>query len=259
MDEILDKIFPQGKGILLPIDHPVSSYPVNGLEDIEETLQELSPDFVNAVVAHKGVVSSHSRSKHNFLMHLSASTIHSGNRTLEKVNVGTVEEAKQRGAIGVSVQVNLGTVHENKMLERLGQITTEAYRLKMPCLGMIYPRGPHLVVEKNDPTMGAAHAVRLAYELGCNMVKTIWTGQDSFPLVSKAAPIPVFIAGGPTQGTTKELFEMIHAAMKSGAAGICMGRQIFSNPRRRNLIQAISKILHDGFDSEEAMKYFEDL
>lgn len=259
MDEILDKILPQGKGLLVPIDHPVSSYPVTGLEDIENTLHELSPDFVNAVVAHKGVVSSYSQSKHNFLMHLSASTVHSGNRTLEKVNVGTVEEAKQRGAIGVSVQVNLGTVHENNMLERLGQITTDAYKLKMPCLGMIYPRGPHLVVEKNDPTKGAAHAVRLAYELGCNMVKTIWTGEESFPLVVEAAPIPVFIAGGPTHGTIEGLFDMIYAAMQSGAAGVCMGRQIFSNPRKGALIQAISKIIHDGFDSEEAMKYFEDL
>tara|TARA_B100001564_G_scaffold343715_1_gene340560 strand:- start:2905 stop:3684 length:780 start_codon:yes stop_codon:yes gene_type:complete len=259
VDEILDKILPQGKGLLVPIDHPVSSYPVTGLEDIENTLHELSPDFVNAVVAHKGVVSSYSQSKHNFLMHLSASTVHSGNRTLEKVNVGTVEEAKQRGAIGVSVQVNLGTVHENNMLERLGQITTDAYKLKMPCLGMIYPRGPHLVVEKNDPTKGAAHAVRLAYELGCNMVKTIWTGEESFPLVVEAAPIPVFIAGGPTHGTIEELFDMIYAAMQSGAAGVCMGRQIFSNPRKGALIQAISKIIHDGFDSEEAMKYFEDL
>ena len=259
MDEILDKILPQGKGLLVPIDHPVSSYPVTGLEDIENALHELSPDFVNAVVAHKGVVSSYSQSKHNFLMHLSASTVHSGNRTLEKVNVGTVEEAKQRGAIGVSVQVNLGTVHENNMLERLGQITTDAYKLKMPCLGMIYPRGPHLVVEKNDPTKGAAHAVRLAYELGCNMVKTIWTGEESFPLVVEAAPIPVFIAGGQTQGTIEGLFDMIYAAMQSGAAGVCMGRQIFSNPRKGALIQAISKIIHDGFDSEEAMKYFEDL
>ena len=259
MDEILDKILPQGKGLLVPIDHPVSSYPVTGLEDIGNTLHELSPDFVNAVVAHKGVVSSYSQSKHNFLMHLSASTVHSGNRTLEKVNVGTVEEAKQRGAIGVSVQVNLGTVHENIMLERLGQITTDAYKLKMPCLGMIYPRGPHLVVEKNDPTKGAAHAVRLAYELGCNMVKTIWTGEESFPLVVEAAPIPVFIAGGPTHGTIEGLFDMIYAAMQSGAAGVCMGRQIFSNPRKGALIQAISKIIHDGFDSEEAMKYFEDL
>tara|TARA_B100001778_G_C18577930_1_gene625967 strand:+ start:768 stop:1547 length:780 start_codon:yes stop_codon:yes gene_type:complete len=259
VDEILDKILPQGKGLLVPIDHPVSSYPVTGLEDIENTLHELSPDFVNAVVAHKGVVSSYSQSKHNFLMHLSASTVHSGNRTLEKVNVGTVEEAKQRGAIGVSVQVNLGTVHENNMLERLGQITTDAYKLKMPCLGMIYPRGPHLVVEKNDPTKGAAHAVRLAYELGCNMVKTIWTGEESFPLVVEAAPIPVFIAGGPTHGTIEGLFDMIYAAMQSGAAGVCMGRQIFSNPRKGALIQAISKIIHDGFDSEEAMKYFEDL
>ena len=259
MDEILDKILPQGKGLLVPIDHPVSSYPVTGLEDIGNTLNDLSPDFVNAVVAHKGVVSSYSQSKHNFLMHLSASTVHSGNRTLEKVNVGTVEEAKQRGAIGVSVQVNLGTVHENNMLERLGQITTDAYKLRMPCLGMIYPRGPHLVVEKNDPTKGAAHAVRLAYELGCNMVKTIWTGEESFPLVVEAAPIPVFIAGGPTHGTIEGLFDMIYAAMQSGAAGVCMGRQIFSNPRKGALIQAISKIIHDGFDSEEAMKYFEDL
>ena len=46
----------------------------------------------------------------------------------------------------------------------------------MPLLGMIYPRGPNLKLDGNDITKGISHAVRLAFELGCDVVKVPWTG-----------------------------------------------------------------------------------
>ena len=51
----------------------------------------------------------------------------------------------------------------------------------------------------------AAHAARLAFELGCTVVKTKWTGSiESFKKVTSCVPIPVLIAGGPAGSSTKE-------------------------------------------------------
>ena len=44
-----------------------------------------------------------------------------------KVLTGSVIEAKKRGAIGVSAQVNLGSEFESEMIERMGEISKQAF------------------------------------------------------------------------------------------------------------------------------------
>ena len=121
------------------------------------------------------------------MSHLSVSTRHAGSRSSDKILVGSVEESLSRGAKGVSVQVNMGSPDEPEMIERLGEITQEAHFLDCPVLGMIYPRGENLEIMEGDDTQGAAHAARLAFELGCDVVKTKWTGSvESFQKVTSA-------------------------------------------------------------------------
>ena len=86
---------------------------------------------------------------------------------------GNASEAKSRGAIAVSGQINLGDEQEPQMLIDMGVLTTEAYAENMPVLGMVYPRGPNLVTLPNDitesPTQHVLHtswAVMLSRYLG---------------------------------------------------------------------------------------------
>ena len=243
-DDLLEQLLPNGKAIFVPIDHAVSSFPEKGLENLSELIPSLSS--ANAIIAHKGVV-SHYNSQNNFIMHLSASTIHGGTHTDNKVLVGSVSEAKKRGAIGVSVQINLGSEYESEMIERMGKISRQALKENMPLLGMIYPRGPNLKIDENDVTKGVSHAVRLAFELGCDMVKVPWTGdKESFSLVCKSAPIPVLIAGGEHDGDFNNLLKIIEDAMDSGASGVCMGRQIFAAENIDERCKKIAQIIHQN-------------
>ena len=243
-DDLLEQLLPNGKAIFVPIDHAVSSFPEKGLENLSELIPSLSS--ANAIIAHKGVV-SHYNSQNNFIMHLSASTIHGGTHTDNKVLVGSVSEAKKRGAIGVSVQINLGSEYESEMIERMGKISRQALKENMPLLGMIYPRGPNLKIDENDVTKGVSHAVRLAFELGCDMVKVPWTGdKESFSLVCKSAPIPVLIAGGEHDEDFNNLLKIIEDAMDSGASGVCMGRQIFAAENIDERCKKIAQIIHQN-------------
>ena len=243
-DDLLGQLLPNGKAIFVPIDHAVSSFPEKGLENLSELIPSLSS--ANAIIAHKGVV-SHYNSQNNFIMHLSASTIHGGTHTDNKVLVGSVSEAKKRGAIGVSVQINLGSEYESEMIERMGKISRQALKENMPLLGMIYPRGPNLKIDENDVTKGVSHAVRLAFELGCDMVKVPWTGdKESFSLVCKSAPIPILIAGGEHDEDFNNLLKIIEDAMDSGASGVCMGRQIFAAENIDERCKKIAQIIHQN-------------
>ena len=248
-----DTLLPGGKGVWIPIDHGVSDFPVRGLENLDQLIGLIS--HADAIVAQKGVVSHYASTDANFVAHLSVSTRHAGERSSDKMLVGSVEESLSRGAKGVSVQVNMGSPDEPEMIERLGQITQDSHYLNCPVLGMIYPRGENLKILENDDTQGAAHAARLAFELGCSVVKTKWTGSiESFRKVTSAVPIPVLIAGGPAGNTTEETLTIVHQAMQAGGGGVCMGRQVFSHSNPRGMVSALRAIIHNGSSVEEAIR-----
>jgi len=248
-----DSLLPNGKGVWIPIDHGVSDFPVEGLENLDQLIDSISN--ADAIIAQKGVVSHYASVDANFVAHLSVSTRHAGERNSDKMLVGTVEEALSRGAKGVSVQVNMGSPDEPEMIERLGSVTQDSHYLNCPVLGMIYPRGENLNIMDGDDTMGAAHAARLAFELGCDVVKTIWTGSvESFRKVTSAVPIPVLIAGGPAGSTTEEILTIVHQAMQAGGGGVCMGRQVFSHSMPKAMVSALKSIVHEGSSVEKAMQ-----
>lgn len=248
----VESLLPNGKGVWIPIDHGVSDYPVEGLEDLDSLIAEIS--HADAIVAQKGVVSRYSMDA-NLISHLSVSTRHAGHRSSDKILVGSVEESLSRGAKGVSVQVNMGSPDEPEMIERLGLVTQDAHFLSCPVLGMIYPRGENLDVMEIDETNGAAHAARLAFELGCDVVKTKWTGSvESFRKVTDSVPIPVLIAGGPAGSSTEETLSIVHQAMQAGGGGVCMGRQVFSHKNPGKMVTALRAIIHHGSDVKQAMQ-----
>ena len=53
-----DSLLPNGKGVWIPIDHGVSDYPVEGVEDLDDLIAKIS--HADAIVAQKGVVSRYS-------------------------------------------------------------------------------------------------------------------------------------------------------------------------------------------------------
>ena len=254
MSEV-DALLPNGRGVWVPIDHGVSDYPSKGLENLENLISQLVEGGVDAIVAQKGVVSHYGHLHEGHMVaHLSVSTRHAGKDSSNKILVGSVEESLRRGAAGVSVQVNMGSRNEAAMIERLGSVSNDCHRLGVPLLGMIYPRGKYLSIIDGDDTGGAAHAARLAFELGCDVVKTKWTGDAlSFSKVCQAVPIPVLIAGGPSGSGVEETLSMVYEAIQAGGSGVCMGRQVFSNPHPKKMVKALRAIVHDGCDVSEAI------
>ena len=93
------------------------------------------------------------------------------------------------------------------------------------------------------------------FELGCDVVKTKWTGSvESFRKVTSSVPIPVLIAGGPAGATTEETLTTVHKAMQAGGGGVCMGRQVFSHPNPKAMVSALKAIIHDGSSVERQCK-----
>lgn len=242
--------------VVIPMDHGITLGAVEGLADIESTIEAVTRGGADAVLTQKGIASRvHPASVDSgYILHLNASTV-LGPDSNDKRVVCEVEEALRHGADAVSFHLNVGSNHESDQFEDLARITREADRVGVPVLVMAYARGENL--SGDDPEHDAenlAHAVRVAEELGADFVKTAYSDdQSSFQRVTAATRLPVLIAGG-TKGTDHETLSMVRGAMDAGAAGVSMGRSVFQHRDPEAITAAIAAVVHDDAEPETAIE-----
>ncbi|WP_336021969.1 2-amino-3,7-dideoxy-D-threo-hept-6-ulosonate synthase [Halobellus salinisoli] len=247
----LRRISTGGRYLVVPMDHGITLGPVTGLVDIESTVDSITRGGADAVLTQKGVAPRVHPNKNDkgYIVHLNGSTS-IGPDSNDKRRTGTVEEALRAGADAVSFHINVGSDHEPDQLTELGDLTETAHQFGVPVLAMSYARGPG--IDEHDAD-SLAHAVRIAEELGADVVKTAYSGDaDSFERVCAATRLPVVIAGG-SRGTDRDTVEMVRGAMDAGAAGVSMGRSIFQHEEPEAITRAVSAIVHDDDDVDAAI------
>jgi fructose-bisphosphate aldolase / 2-amino-3,7-dideoxy-D-threo-hept-6-ulosonate synthase len=253
MERIVDRN--SGHAVIVPLDHGISMGPIKGLIDIKSTIDAISKGGATAVVEHKGVVPYGHRTfgkDIGLIIHLSASTSLAPDPNA-KVLVTTVEEAIKMGADAVSIHVNIGSETDTQMLMDMGAVARTCNEWGMPLLVMIYPRGPKI---KNPFDVELVkHCARVAAELGADIVKTNYTGDpDTFKEVVRGAMAPVVIAGGPKMDSDERLLQMVKESVEAGGKGVSIGRNIFQHHDITGITRAVSGILLEGMEVEEALR-----
>lgn len=243
-----------GTTIIVPMDHGVTSGPIEGLIDLDRSVNLVAKGGANAVLGHVGLaLHGHRRGGPDIglILHLSASTRIAPDPN-EKVIVNSVTNALKMGADAVSVHINIGADSEARMLEDLGATAIACMEWGMPLLAMMYPRGKNILDEHDVEHVKLA--ARIASELGADMVKTVYTGDpDSFREVTAGCHVPVVVAGGSRTDNLSTL-TLIEGAMEGGAAGISIGRNAFQHPAPDRFVKAASLIVHEGRSAGEAME-----
>jgi fructose-bisphosphate aldolase/2-amino-3,7-dideoxy-D-threo-hept-6-ulosonate synthase len=248
----LERIGTDGKYVIIPMDHGITLGAVTGLVDIESTIDAVTRGGADAVLTQKGIAPRvhPNKNEKGYVVHLNASTS-IGPDSNDKRLTWTVKEAVRAGADAVSFHINVGSDYEREQLEELSEITDEADEYGMPVLAMAYARGPG-VDEHDAESLG--HAVRLAEEVGSDVVKTAYSGDaESFERVVESTRLPVVIAGGEPEGDRATL-EAVRGAMDAGAAGVSMGRSVFQHDDPEAIARAVSAVVHDGDEAEDALR-----
>lgn len=254
MERIIDRN--TNKTVIVPMDHGVSSGPIDGIIDLRDAIDKVVRGGANAIVEHKGMVGAgHRRSGKDvgLIIHLSASTSLSPYPNT-KTMVCTVEEALRLGADAVSIHVNIGDDRERQMLNDFGMVSRRAREWGIPLLAMIYPRGDKIANEYDPKVL--KHAARLGSELGADLVKISYSGSvESFREVVLGCPVPVVIAGGEKMESDKEILQVVRGAMDAGGKGVSIGRNIFQHADPTRMVGAISMIVHENASVEEASAF----
>jgi len=238
--------------VIVPMDHGVTIGPVQGITNMQQIISQLLKGGVDAVLVHKGIARFVDAGNAGLIVMLSGMSNLSPNVN-GKVQVCSVKEAIRLGADAVSVHVNVGSQYEDKMLSNLGKVADECDIFGMPLLAMMYARGPKIQNEHAPDVV--AHAARIGAELGADIIKANFTGNiDTFKTVIESCPVPVVIAGGPKCKSTQEILQTTHDAIKAGAAGLSIGRNVFQNENPTLIVKALSAIVHNSFTVEQALK-----
>ena len=248
----LERISTNDRYLIVPMDHGITMGAVDGLVDIESTIDGVTKGGADAVLTQRGIAERVHPNKNGagYIVHVNGSTTIGPDESDKRVTA-TAEDAVRAGADAVSFHINVGSDHEPDQIEELAELTADADRLGLPVLAMAYARGPG--VDETDPE-ALGHAVRLAEELGADVVKTGYSGDgDSFARVTESTRLPVVIAGG-SKGTDRETVEMVRGAMDGDAAGVSMGRSIFQHGDPEGIARAVSAVIHDDADVDEALR-----
>jgi len=253
MERIMDR--KTMRTIIVPMDHGISSGPIAGLENMARAVDSVVNGGANAVLLHKGIVSSGHRGYGRdvgLIIHLSGSTSMAPDPNAKKL-VTTVEQAVKMGADAVSVHINIGAETEGEMLQDLGMISEVADEWGMPLLAMMYPRG-HDVKDPYDVDV-VKLATRIGVELGADIIKTNYTGDpDSFrEVIRGAGRVPVVIAGGEKAKNIRDVLQTVKDSVEAGGAGVAMGRNVFQADDPAKMVAAVAAIVHKDKSVEEAL------
>lgn len=257
------------KCIVVPVDDSLISGPIDGLFDIQNKIKQIESAKPSALMTFSGSATLFSDYSVPLILNLTASTI-LGQHT-NKVLISSVRNAIYLGADAVAVHINISSQYESSMLKNILSVSEECNRYGIPLMILSYPRGEgyvdgkikdenylNLQKENNDAyTEKVAHCVRIAFELGADIIKTKYTGSaGSFERVVKSAPgCPVLIAGG-NMIDEDALFEMIEGCMMAGGSGVSIGRNVFNHIHSDSVISTIKKIVFSGFSANEAKTFY---
>jgi len=256
------------KTVIIPLDDILLSGPEDGLYKVENKIEQIIAGEADAITGFYGLFLHHFDllNKTSGILNVTASTNRSTHT--RKVLVGNVEQAVKLGMDAVAVHVNISSKYESEMLKILADVSRECERYGMPLLAHMYPRtegedgfdNNYYELRDKDQeqyTKLVRHAVRVAVELGADVIKAPYTGSiDSFKsVVQSASLVPIVMAGGP-KVSSQEILQKTADAIKAGAKGAYIGRNAFNRSQGKEIVQALLKVVHEDKSVEEVLELF---
>jgi fructose-bisphosphate aldolase / 2-amino-3,7-dideoxy-D-threo-hept-6-ulosonate synthase len=247
--------------VICALDHGMTSPTfLDPLADIATRTREAVTGGANVIMMSKGMIRMAQDAfapTTSLALLLSASAGPDGDRP-EIVQIADVEEALILGADAVVLFTALGGDTEPGMVDILASVGRECAALGMPFIAEAEFPTTYATVEELTQQYGFEYLrrnVRLCAELGADIVKTNWPGdQGSFARCVEAANgVPVVLAGG-SRLADAELLTRMEQAVAVGAIGCSVGRNIFMHERPEAITRALSRVIRERWSAEKALE-----
>jgi 3-hydroxy-5-phosphonooxypentane-2,4-dione thiolase len=239
-----------GRCVMLAVDHGYFLGPTERLEIPRETIKPILP-YADSLMLTRGVLSTSvdPNTTVPIVLRVSGGASILGEDLSNETITTSIEDAIRLNVSCLAISVFVGGKYEHRTLSNLAKLVNEGEKYGIPILA-VTAVGRDMV--RDARYLGLA--CRVAAELGAHIVKTYFC--EDFEKVVEGCPVPVIIAGGKKLSTEKDVLRLTYNAVKSGATGVDMGRNIWQSDYPVAMIQAVRSVVHEGLDVESAYRKF---
>ncbi|HTU87238.1 MAG TPA: hypothetical protein VMF57_16785 [Solirubrobacteraceae bacterium] len=245
----LGRIFAgDGRTVILPVDHGTMLGRVSGLEDPAALVQAFLPLACDGFLLGPGLAARTTALFANRSAPARLLTIDTYWRGEGAGHVLTtsLERAAALGVDAVKLLMPWDVPPEERATRSalVGQVISTAEPLGLPvmvepvCLSS--PRPADAVAIEGD-------GCRMAAELGADIIKVMYPGDpELLGAWCSELGVPLVILGGPSGGSTGELYAMVEQAIAAGARGITIGRRVWQRPieEATEVLSRLAAIVH---------------
>ena len=157
----------------------------------------------------------------------------------------SVEDALRLGADSVVCMGFPGAPYEYDSIKNLARLAAEGRGWGVPVMAEVLPGG--FAPEPPNTVENVRLAVRYGCEAGADIIKTTYAGsEDEFKTVVAASFRPVIVLGGEKVKDMGSLFDCLESAMRVGASGVAIGRNVWKHPEPEKVVRALVDLVHNG-------------
>jgi len=238
-----------GRTVMLAVDHGYFLGPTTGLEDAQETITPLLR-YADSLMLTRGVLRNcvDPKGAPPIVLRVSGGQSILGALSDEGRTVA-IEEAVRLNVAAMALSIYVGSPHERQTLLALTELIDDGQKYGIPVLA-VTAVGKEMA--RDARYLGLC--CRIAAELGVQMVKTYFC--EDFEKIVASCPVPIVIAGG-KKVEERAALELAHNAVRSGAVGVDMGRNIFQSDSPVGMIKAVRSIVHKKATVDEAYDIYQ--
>ncbi len=251
MKNRLSRIFrpDTGKTVMFAIDHGYFQGPTTGLERVDLNIVPLM-QYSDAIMLTRGILRTTVPPTLTKAVVMRSSGGPSILKELSDEEIAVdIDDAIRMNVAAITLQVFIGGEYETRSIRNMTRLVDWGYRYGIPVMA-VTAVGKNMVRDAKYFRL----ACRICAELGAQIVKTYYVPED-FDTVVASCPVPIVMAGG-KKIPELDALSMSYNAIREGAAGVDMGRNIFQSDAPVAMMKAVNRIVHENTTPEEAYDYF---
>ena len=244
-----------GRTVIVALDHALTSGHVAGLDRPVRLLADLAAAGADAAIVAPGSARLARRTTPDLPLLLTVdyygtSTIPGEGAGLEQHAVlFSPAHAHALGASGLKCLWVHGRRDPDAQLTAIratARLLDEARDIELPVMVEAVLWGGALAPDREHEGKLVAHAARMAFELGADLIK-VALPDDVAPLadVAAAIPVPIVVMGGPVVDPL-DLFGRLRTVLDAGVRGVALGRNVWAATDPTVMVGALRKLVHDG-------------
>jgi len=226
-----------GRTVMLAIDHGYFQGPTTGLERVDLSILPLVP-YADTLMLTRGILRTiiPPATPKSIVLRVSGGTSILKELSNEDLAVD-IEDSIRLNVCAMAVQVFIGGEHERESIINMTKMVDLGTRYGIPTMA-VTAVGKDMVRDARYFRLAA----RICAELGAHYIKTYYV-ERGFETVCAACPVPIVMAGG-KKIPELDALTMAYRAVREGAAGVDMGRNIFQSEAPTAMIQAVRAVVH---------------